>query len=99
MAIQQRIKPRSRVRGVAIVLVLGLLAVTLAISYSTLRTQGATTQLAANNGRALDAREAAHSGLAAALRKMSDSSWAGVAAPLSASITDSSSYTVTFTTG
>src|SRR5262249_17488059 len=59
-------------RGIAIVLVLGLLAITLAVSYATLRGQGAATQLARNNGRAYDAREAAHSGLVAALRKMSE---------------------------
>ena len=34
--------------------ILGLLAVTLAISYATLRTQGITNQLAGNGGRALD---------------------------------------------
>src|SRR5438067_4708366 len=86
-------------RGVAIVLVLGLLAITLAISYATLRGQGAATQLARNNGRAYDAREAAHSGLVAALRKMSENAWAGVNTPLSANITANSWYNVTFTTG
>src|SRR5262245_26194796 len=86
-------------RGIAIVLVLGLLAITLAISYATLRGQGAATQLASNNGRAYDAREAAHSGLTAAIRKMSENSWAGVNTPLSANITANAWYNVTFTTG
>jgi hypothetical protein len=79
--------------------VLGLLAITLAISYATLRGQGAATQLARNNGRAYDAREAAHSGLVAALRKMSENAWAGVNTPLSANITANSWYNVTFITG
>src|SRR5947208_2168045 len=86
-------------RGIAIVLVLGLLAITLAISYATLRGQGAATQLARNNGRSYDAREAAHSGIAAAIRKMSENAWPGVATPLSANITANAWYNVTFTTG
>ncbi len=64
-------RPWAR-RGIAVVLVLGLLAVTLAVSYATLRGQGTTTQLAWNNSRALDASEAARSGLAAALRAKLD---------------------------
>ena len=58
-----------RRRGIAVVLVLGLLAITLAISYATLRGQGVTAQLVQNNSRALDARVAAQSGLAAASAK------------------------------
>jgi hypothetical protein len=86
-------------RGIAVVLVLGLLAITLAISYATLRGQGTTSQLAANNSRALDASVAAQSGLAAALRKISENTWAGVDVPLSANVTNHSWYQVTFTTG
>ena len=92
----RRVWPR---RGIAVVLVLGLLAVTLAVSYATLRGQGTTTQLASNNSRALDAREAARSGLAAALRKISDTGWAGVEVPLSANVTPNSWYEISFTTG
>lgn len=86
-------------RGMAVLLVLGLLAVTLAVSYATLRGQGTTQELTRNNARALDAREAARSGLAAALRKMSENGWAGVGTPLSANITNNSWYEVSFTTG
>ena len=45
-----------RPRGIAVVMVLGLLAITIAISYATLRGQGTTIQLARNNSRSLDAR-------------------------------------------
>src|SRR5262245_3023613 len=55
--------------------------------------------LARNNSRALDAREAARSGLAAALRKISENGWSGVGTPLSANITPYTWYDVTFTTG
>ena len=94
----RKIEGKQR-RGVAVVLILGLLAVTLAVSYATLRGQGITSQLAANNSRALDASEAARSGLAAALRKISDSGWAGVTVPLTANVSPNSWYEVTFTTG
>src|SRR5947207_1583807 len=97
-----RQRPRrkyKRPRGIAVVMVLGLLAITLAISYATLRGQGTTTQLARNNSRALDARVAAQSGLAAAIRKISENAWSGVATSLSSNITNNSWYSVTFTTG
>jgi hypothetical protein len=90
--------PRRRV-GLALVLILGLLAITLAISYATLRGQATTAELARNNGRSLDAKEAAQSGLAAALRKISEANWAGVDQTLAANITVNSWYHVTFTTG
>src|SRR5947199_3626626 len=90
---------RRRPRGFAVVMVLGLLAITLAISYATLRGQGTTSQLARNNSRALDARVASQSGLAAGLRKISENAWAGVSVPLSVNVTNSSWYQVSFTTG
>lgn len=86
-------------RGMAVLLVLGVLAITLAVCYATLRGQGMTTQLARNNSRSLQAREAARSGLASALRKMGESTWGGVATPLNANVTHDSWYEVTFTTG
>jgi hypothetical protein len=94
-----RIRANHRPRGIAVVMVLGLLAITLAISYATLRGQGTTTQLARNGTRALDARAAAHSGLAAALRKISENNWAGIDAALSANVTNHSWYQVSFATG
>jgi hypothetical protein len=95
----RRIRSSRRPRGIAVVMVLGLLAITLAISYATLRGQGTTAQLARNSTRALDARAAAHSGLAAALRKMSENNWAGIDAGLSANVTNHSWYQVSFATG
>ena len=86
-------------RGMAVLLVLGVLAITLAVCYATLRGQGTTSQLARNLGRSLQAREAARSGLAAALRKMSDSGWGGVSVPLNSNVTPDSWYEVSFSTG
>jgi len=90
---------RRRPRGIAVVMVLGLLAITLAISYATLRGQGTTSQLAHNNSRALQARVAAQSGLAVAVRKISENSWGGIASTLNSNVTDHSWYQVSFETG
>ena len=94
-------RPRrvKRPRGIAVVLVLGLLAMTLAISYATLRGQANTVELARNKSRASDARVAAQSGLTAALRKMSDNTWSGIDSTLRSNITGDSWYQVKFTTG
>jgi len=86
-------------RGFAVVLVLGLLAITLAISYATLRGQGNTSQLALNNSRALDARVASQSGLAVAVRKISENSWGGIDLTITTNVTDHSWYQVSFATG
>src|SRR4051812_2823714 len=88
-----------RPRGIAVVMILGLLAITIAISYATLRGQGTTSQLARNNSRALEARAAARSGIAAALRKISENAWGGVSVTLQSNVTPNSWYVVTFTTG
>src|SRR5689334_12892876 len=88
-----------RPRGIAIVMVLGILAITIAISYATLRGQGTTTQLARNGSRSLEARAAARSGVAAALRAMSENGWAGVGTAMSTNVTANSWYNVTFVTG
>src|SRR5687768_11775697 len=86
---------RWRPRGMAVLLVLGLLAVTLAVSYATLRTQASAVHTARNVGRTLDARLAAESGLAAATRQISESTWAGVDVPISANMSDDCWYEVT----
>src|SRR3982751_887678 len=88
-----------RPRGIAVVMVLGLLAITLAISYATLRGQGTTAELARNNGRGMSARVAAQSGLAAALRKISENAWGGVSSTLRSNVTADSWYQVAFSTG
>jgi hypothetical protein len=89
---------RSR-RGIAVLLVLGMLAMTLALSYASLRGQATVAQLAENLGRGEDARLAAESGIYAALRKMSDGSWAGISSTMTGNVTDNSWYEVSFVTG
>lgn len=95
-----RVCPRSPKRkGVAVIVVLGLLTITLALSYALLRTQGTATLIARNSSRQLDAKLAAEAGLAAALRKMHEDNWSGITSTLSATVDTNASYLVEFATG
>lgn len=86
-------------RGLAVIVVLGLLAITLSLSYALLRTQGTATLIARNSSRQLDAKLAAEAGLAAALRKIHEDNWAGVSSTLSATVDTNTSYFVEYATG
>ncbi|MCI0358700.1 MAG: hypothetical protein L0211_09480 [Planctomycetaceae bacterium] len=86
-------------RGVAVVLVLGMLAMTLALCYAAMRGQFTIAKLAENVGRGEAARLAAESGVYAALRRMSEAGWAGAESQFSANLTDDSWYDVAYTTG
>jgi hypothetical protein len=84
---------------VAVVVVLALLAITLALSYSVIRSQVTAVQLSQNWQRYGDARHVARAGIHAALRSMSAANWAGVTVPLNGSPSSSESYTVSYQTG
>lgn len=86
-------------RGLALVMVLGILAVVMGLSYALLRKQSSGVQLASNSDRAATARDAAFAGMSVALDRMHQSGWAGVDTPLSGTLSSSSTYTVTFATG
>ena len=86
-------------RGVAILLVLGLLAMTLALCYASLRSQASATLVAQNADRAQAARLAAESGIYTALRQMSDGTWGGIDSTLVNDVTGDSWYEVSFRTG
>lgn len=90
---------RRRRRGVAVVLVLGLLALTLALSYSMLRGQAMTAELQRNRERTVDARYAAEAGMSAALRRMHEPNWSGVDVPWRGTIDSHTYYDVTYATG
>jgi hypothetical protein len=92
-------RQKSVRRGVAVLLVLGMLAMTLALSYASLRGQATVAQLAENQGRGEEARLAAESGIYTALRKMSDGTWAGADTSFSGNVSDHSWYEVSFVTG
>ncbi len=86
-------------RGVAIVVVLGLISIALALSYTMMRAQGTTLKIQENSRRQADARQAAQSGLAAGLGQLHRSDWKGVGTTLTGRLNDSESYTVEYSAG
>ncbi|MCH8922959.1 MAG: hypothetical protein IIA67_07405, partial [Planctomycetes bacterium] len=98
----RRRQPRRPRHGVAIVFVLALIAITMALSYALLRTQMTATQIQANSNQRALARQAAMTGLSAALRQMQLQQWiddGGIDSTLSGQISVNESYLVTFSTG
>jgi len=93
-------RPSQRRRGgYSIVIVLGLLAVGMSLSYAALHTQGSNLRLQRNSELRSTAMEAAHTGLSMAYRQMSQNSWAGVDSVLNRSLSGTSGYSVSFDTG
>ncbi len=99
MARRKTIQTKRQRRGMAVIVVLGLLAITLSLSYALLRTQGTAQLIARNSSRQLDAKLAAEAGLAAALRKIHEDGWAGVSSTVSANVDANTSYFVEYTIG
>jgi len=94
----RRSKPAGR-RGIAILLVLVLMAIALATSYVVVRSQITAAQIAYNSDRACLARAAASTGLTAAMRAMHESTWGGVGTSISGNLSSTESYQATFTAG
>src|SRR5262245_51475877 len=92
-------KSPSRRRGMSVLIVLGLLAITLAVSYAMMRTQSTNIQIHNNYQRRGDARQAAYAGLSMALRAMQQNNWAGVTSTLSRNVGEGTSCYVTYETG
>ncbi len=99
-------KHRTR-KAIATVVVLLLISITLALSYSIMRSQSMNTRIQQNAKRLTvtrqSARGVAHMGMKLALEKMYTSEWAddsaGVNMVLSAQVNDYQRYEVTYTTG
>ena len=93
-------RPLSR-RGVALVLVLALLAITLGFSYALLRSHTTDHELERNQSRKTDARTAAQAGIAVAMRKLFDGTWAGADTSFAGGLTTDKlqGFTVSYTTG
>ena len=89
----------ARRRGMAVIFVLGLLSMTLAVSYALVRSQVIGLMGQANFGRRADARQAAYTGLSAALQRMHQSSWTGVDTSLTGTLGTDASYAAAYTTG
>jgi hypothetical protein len=95
----RHIRPSVARRGATVVIVLGLLAMTLAVSYAMMRTQVTSLQIQNNLSRRDSARHAAHTGMAAALRRIHDADWPGVDVPLAGDLGNGVGYTIKFITG
>jgi len=94
-----RTRRRAARRGFAILLVLGLISMTLAVSYAVIRTQAAGLKAGVNVGQRLDARQAAYSGLSAALRKMNQADWAGADTVLTGTVGPHATFAASYATG
>ncbi|PQO25984.1 hypothetical protein C5Y96_21270 [Blastopirellula marina] len=88
-----------RRQGFAVVIVLALLSVTLALSYSMMRVQSTTSQIQQNMSRQADARQAAISGLSAGMREMYESDWGGIDSTLQMNLGNNRSYQVSYQSG
>lgn len=94
----QRI-PKPNRQGFAVVIVLALLTVTLALSYSMMRVQATTNEIQRNMSRQSDARQAAISGISAGIREMYKGTWGGIDTTLAMNLGDNHSYAVRYETG
>ncbi len=95
----RRRRRRSDRRGVAIVLVLGFMAISFGLAYSLLRAQASAIQLEDNFRRMAEAREAALSGIAVGIRQIHAADWEGVDTSFANTVATNSGYKVTYTTG
>lgn len=89
----------GRRRGLSVIIVLGLLAITLSLSYAMMRTQMTSAQIQTNLNKRNDARQAALTGLMIGIRKMHDEDWAGVDTTLAGQLASGVSYLVHYETG
>ncbi len=89
----------DRRRGVAVILVFLILALTMGLSYAAIRAQSGAAGIARNAKRNLDARQAALAGAAMALRKMHTNAWGGVDSSIGGTLGGDLYYQATFTAG
>jgi hypothetical protein len=94
-----KFKKRPPRDGMALVLVMGVIAFTLAIAYVAMRTQNTSSRVQQNAGRQAFARQAANAGISAGLRAMHTNSWQGVDTTLTGQLNADDTYEVTFVTG
>jgi hypothetical protein len=83
----------------AVVVLLGLIAIALAVSYGMLHAQSTSLRVQQNASRRQLARHAAETGLAVALARMHGTSWGGADSTFTGTLDDNESYTVTYETG
>lgn len=94
-----RFRARDRRRGVALLIVLGILTMALGVCYAMLRGQSTSSMIERNQGRLDDARSAALTGVSIALAKMHTTAWSGVGSSLTGNLNTGLSYRATFAAG
>jgi hypothetical protein len=90
--------PRHR-RGVALLMVLLLIALTLAVSYAAMRTQSMQSVVQRNSNRRTAAQQAAVTGMMTALKIMQTSGWGGFGTTLTGTLSSSDSFSAAYTFG
>jgi hypothetical protein len=88
-----------RRRGMALLMVLLLLSLTVGLSYAAMRGQATVGMIQRNSNRRASARQDAITGLSMALKKMNLATWTGVGTSLNGSIGTNDTFLVTYTTG
>jgi hypothetical protein len=91
--------PKHRRGGMTVIVVLGVISITLALSYAMLRSQVTSVAIQSNLERNNAARQAAYAGVSAALRAMHKISWGGIDVPLTQNLADNQWFDVAFETG
>ncbi len=86
-------------RGFSVLIVLLLIAVTLSLSYASIRTQSVNARIQRNATFCVSARSAAASGLATALKTMHSVAWRGVDTTLIGRLSSHENFTVEFVAG
>lgn len=86
-------------RGMTVIMVLGVISITLALSYAMLRSQTTSVEIQSNLDRRAAARQAAYAGVSIALRKMHNNGWAGVDVPIDQDVSDHQWFVTSFETG
>lgn len=94
----RRLPARNR-RGVAVLIVLLLLSMTLALSYAAVRSQSMAIQVQRNADRRCSARQVALTGLTLGIKKMHVANWAGLNTTLSGQLGTYEKYDVKYTAG
>jgi len=85
--------------GVALVLVLLVICITLALSYAALRSQFTGLKIQGNAHRQISARQAAVTGLTMAIKRMHSGTWNGVDTTLSGTLGGGAGFEVAYTAG
>lgn len=83
----------------AIILVLGLISITLAVSYAMIRTQTGLVQSQVGGGLRAEARQAAYTALSAAMQRMNQSAWSGTETAFTGTLGPTTSFAAEYVTG